>query len=153
MSRDFPQLRVRISPELKSKLEVAAFNNNRTLTAEIEYRLQKSFDVDKYISDKPLNLRDPEIDSATLSISHDSELPAYKAHHSLQKNLNWSKSDIDKFREGVNCMMQMLEVMEDELPSDQMDQEVPTEKANEPSDDVKSKTTTKPKIDWTTFKL
>jgi hypothetical protein len=45
MSRDYPQLRVRISPELKYKLEAAALDNNRTLTAEIEHRLQQSFSM------------------------------------------------------------------------------------------------------------
>lgn len=44
MSRDHQQLRVRVPPELKDALDKAADENNRTLTAEIVYRLQQSFE-------------------------------------------------------------------------------------------------------------
>lgn len=42
MSRDNPQLRVRISPELKEELEDKAAKAGRTLTAEIVHRLEES---------------------------------------------------------------------------------------------------------------
>ncbi len=44
MSREHQQLRVRVPPELKDALDKAADENNRTLTAEIVYRLQQSFE-------------------------------------------------------------------------------------------------------------
>ncbi|MDD2341418.1 MAG: Arc family DNA-binding protein [Tolumonas sp.] len=44
MSREHQQLRVRVPPDLKDDLDKAAEHNNRTLTAEIVYRLQKSFE-------------------------------------------------------------------------------------------------------------
>ena len=44
MSREHPQLRVRVPPELKDRLEDMARSSGRTLTAEIVYRLQQSLD-------------------------------------------------------------------------------------------------------------
>ena len=43
MSREHPQLRVRIPPELKEQLELKAKDSARTLTAEIVNRLEMSF--------------------------------------------------------------------------------------------------------------
>lgn len=47
MSREHPQLRVRVPPELKEQLEDIARSSGRTLTAEIVYRLQRSIDEEK----------------------------------------------------------------------------------------------------------
>ncbi|MBO1563539.1 Arc family DNA-binding protein [Yersinia pseudotuberculosis] len=47
--RDDPQLRVRISQELKDALEKAADNNDRTLTAEITRRLRESLEREEVI--------------------------------------------------------------------------------------------------------
>lgn len=43
MSREDPQLRVRIPPELKEKIEDAAKSNARSMNAEIVHRLDASF--------------------------------------------------------------------------------------------------------------
>jgi len=43
MSRDEPQIRVRLEPGLKEMLMAAAKANNRTFTAEVETRLLNSF--------------------------------------------------------------------------------------------------------------
>ena len=47
MSREHPQLRVRVPPELKEQLEDMARSSGRTLTAEIVYRLQRSIEDDQ----------------------------------------------------------------------------------------------------------
>lgn len=47
MSREHPQLRVRVPPELKEQLEDMARSSGRTLTAEIVYRLQRSLDEEQ----------------------------------------------------------------------------------------------------------
>lgn len=44
MSRQHPQLHVRLDPSLKSRLEDEAWKNRRTLNAEIIARLEASFD-------------------------------------------------------------------------------------------------------------
>jgi predicted HicB family RNase H-like nuclease len=137
MARRDPQFNVRIPAELKQAIEDAAKENNRSINSEIVYRLQQSFDVNKYISDNPLNLRDPEIDKASISISHNSELPANEAPNLIPKNSNWSKRDIDKFKDSVNHMMKMLKIMNDDLQSEQ------SESADESNKDVKSKISTK----------
>ena len=41
--RDFPQMKIRLSPELKALIDDAAQANNRTLNAEITARLEASF--------------------------------------------------------------------------------------------------------------
>lgn len=43
MSREDPQFRVRLPSELKEKIELAAKDNNRSLNAEIVFRLDASF--------------------------------------------------------------------------------------------------------------
>lgn len=50
MSREHPQLRVRVPPELKDRLEDMARSSGRTLTAEIVYRLQQSLEHDQSCS-------------------------------------------------------------------------------------------------------
>jgi hypothetical protein len=60
MSREHPQLRIRIDPELKKKLEDAAHHNRRSFTAEVVERLEASFEP----SIRPLESSLPE-DHAT----------------------------------------------------------------------------------------
>lgn len=50
MSRDDLHFRLRIPPELKSKVQAAAKQNKRSMTAEIVSRLEESFDEDTYES-------------------------------------------------------------------------------------------------------
>ncbi len=44
MARNDPQMNLRVPVELKEKIEKAAFDNNRTITAEAISRLEKSFE-------------------------------------------------------------------------------------------------------------
>lgn len=44
MSRDDPQMKIRLPAELKTGVETAAKANNRTMNAEIVARLQQSFE-------------------------------------------------------------------------------------------------------------
>lgn len=44
MSRDDPQMKIRLPAELKAGVETAAKANNRTMNAEIVARLQQSFE-------------------------------------------------------------------------------------------------------------
>ena len=45
MSREHPQMRIRLAPELKELIEQAALENNRSLNAEITNRLEQSFNT------------------------------------------------------------------------------------------------------------
>ena len=45
MSREHPQMRIRLAPELKELIEQAALENNRSLNAEITHRLEQSFNT------------------------------------------------------------------------------------------------------------
>jgi len=47
MSRDFPQLKIRMSPEFKSKIEKSAKDNGRSINAEIINRLELSLIADQ----------------------------------------------------------------------------------------------------------
>jgi hypothetical protein len=70
MSREYPQLRVRIPPELKEDLEDRAAKANRTLTAEIVYRLQQSIEAED-AGMPPSNLtRDKLLKAITEAIKH-----------------------------------------------------------------------------------
>lgn len=43
MARNDPQMNLRVPMELKEKVEKAAYENGRTITAEAVYRLEESF--------------------------------------------------------------------------------------------------------------
>lgn len=43
MARNDPQMNLRVPVELKEQIEKAAFENNRTITAEAVSRLEQSF--------------------------------------------------------------------------------------------------------------
>ncbi|MCU4483566.1 Arc family DNA-binding protein [Acinetobacter ursingii] len=43
MARNDPQMNLRVPVDLKEKVEKAAFENGRTITAEAVYRLEQSF--------------------------------------------------------------------------------------------------------------
>jgi hypothetical protein len=44
-------LSLRTTPHMRAKLEAAASENGRSLTAEIEHRLERSFDEEAVLSD------------------------------------------------------------------------------------------------------
>jgi len=44
MARNDPQMNLRVPMELKERIEKAALDNGRTITAEAVYRLEQSFD-------------------------------------------------------------------------------------------------------------
>jgi len=44
MARNDPQMNLRVPMDLKEKIEKAAFDNGRTITAEAVYRLEQSFE-------------------------------------------------------------------------------------------------------------
>lgn len=46
MTRDFPQIKLRLSPELKKLVEDAAKKEGRSVNAEIVHRLQIGFETD-----------------------------------------------------------------------------------------------------------
>lgn len=47
MARNDPQMNLRVPMELKEKIEKAALDNGRTITAEAVYRLENSFASEK----------------------------------------------------------------------------------------------------------
>ncbi|EZQ10735.1 Arc family DNA-binding protein [Acinetobacter sp. Ver3] len=61
MARTDPQVNFRIPAELKDKLDEAAKNNGRTLTAELILRLETTFELDSLPEPtNPKNITDPE---------------------------------------------------------------------------------------------
>lgn len=66
MSREHQQLRIRVPPELKDALDESAAENNRTLTAEIVYRLQHSYPSEKL---EPKLVTEKEIQSKYFQIA------------------------------------------------------------------------------------
>jgi len=50
MSRTYPQMKIRLSPELKASIEESSKKNNRTLNAEITNRLEASFNDSNQIT-------------------------------------------------------------------------------------------------------
>lgn len=46
MARNDPQMNLRVPMELKEKIEKAALENGRTITAEAVHRLEKSFEIE-----------------------------------------------------------------------------------------------------------
>ncbi|MDH1086328.1 Arc family DNA-binding protein [Pantoea brenneri] len=57
MSREDPQFRIRLPVELKEKIEEAAKENNRSLNAEIVFRLDSSF-LDELPEDELISAKD-----------------------------------------------------------------------------------------------
>lgn len=51
MSRDYPQYKLRMSPELKDTVEELAKKNNRSMNAEIVARLERSIAQDESSSE------------------------------------------------------------------------------------------------------
>ena len=47
MNQTAPQMKIRLSPELKKEIEQSAKKNMRTLNAEIVSRLQLTYDLEK----------------------------------------------------------------------------------------------------------
>lgn len=56
MARNDPQMNLRVPMELKEKIEKAAFENGRTITAEAVYRLEQSFDSPLSFNPKDTNM-------------------------------------------------------------------------------------------------
>lgn len=59
MARNDPQMNLRVPVELKEKVEKAAFENGRTITAEAIYRLEKSFYVSFFRITKFDDMKEP----------------------------------------------------------------------------------------------
>ena len=53
MARNGPQMNLRVPMELKEKIEKAALDNGRTITAEAVYRLEQSFN-EKIIAEEEI---------------------------------------------------------------------------------------------------
>ena len=57
MARSDPQMNFRIPAELKEQLELAAKDNNRSLTAELINRLDESLNAVSYDSNKDIHAK------------------------------------------------------------------------------------------------
>lgn len=57
MARSDPQMNFRIPVELKEQLELAAKDNNRSLTAELINRLDESLNAVSYDSNKDIHAK------------------------------------------------------------------------------------------------
>ena len=55
MARSDPQMNFRIPVELKEQLELAAKDNNRSLTAELVHRLNESLDNTDHVTDSDIH--------------------------------------------------------------------------------------------------
>lgn len=56
MARNDPQMNLRVPMELKERIEKAALDNGRTITAEAVYRLEQSFDSPMVFDPQNVNL-------------------------------------------------------------------------------------------------
>ena len=70
MARTDPQVNFRIPAELKDKLDSAAKDNGRTLTAELILRLEMTFEQDNQVKD--LIERIEKLEEAIDSLEYDS---------------------------------------------------------------------------------
>lgn len=83
MSRDDPHFRLRIPEELKAQIEKSAATNNRSMTAEIVSRLERSFDVDGDWSNALENIDDAlkrisKLEDAVGDLQHATGLRDYR---------------------------------------------------------------------------
>lgn len=49
--REYPMMRIRVSPELKERIEQAAEADNRTLNSEICHQLEKAYGMKQVIKE------------------------------------------------------------------------------------------------------
>ncbi|WP_151869572.1 Arc family DNA-binding protein [Acinetobacter sp. TUM15509] len=56
MARNDPQMNLRVPMELKEKIEKAALDNGRTITAEAVYRLEQSFNEKNIVEEEVVAL-------------------------------------------------------------------------------------------------
>lgn len=135
-NRPYP---LRIPDEMRDYLQSEADKNNRSLHAEIVMRLQRSLpdnlDIPKEKFDRP---------SSSRSSSSKKILDVTKGSITARP-MQWDLDDLEKFKDSVDYMMKMLEIMKDDLPSDQAESE------DASNVDVKSKLSTKDHPDWGTF--
>jgi len=72
MARNDPQMNLRVPMELKEKIETAALNSGRTITAEAVIRLEQSFEPDFFRITKFNDLKEPaasiEIGAITIGL-------------------------------------------------------------------------------------
>ncbi|EDZ5087522.1 Arc family DNA-binding protein, partial [Salmonella enterica] len=75
MSREDPQMKVRLPADLKEKLEVAAKENKRSMNAEVVHRLKESFETLIHITykDSKDGLSDSNIWKRFLNLSEHSD--------------------------------------------------------------------------------
>lgn len=103
MSREDPQLRVRIPAELKETLEQKAQENKRTLTAEIVRRLEETIRQDDV-----LRSVDGFEDLADIyeDLCHDYE--ELTAKYEREYVLDWADSNKDALRTAVENLREVL---------------------------------------------
>lgn len=121
---------LRMPDEMRDYLQLEADKNNRSLNAEIVVRLQGTI---------PDNVEIPKESFARPSSSRamSNKKPMITKGVVAAKQIQWQLEDLEKFKDSVNYMMKMLEIMKDDLPSNQ------AESADESNNDVKSKLSTK----------
>lgn len=61
LTRDLAPFGVRMPPELKARIQAAAEASNRSMNAEIIYRLQMTFEMDDYVPKENVHTDSPEL--------------------------------------------------------------------------------------------
>ncbi|MBD2786562.1 Arc family DNA-binding protein [Xenorhabdus sp. DI] len=103
MSREDPQLRVRIPAELKETLEQKAKENKRTLTAEIVDRLEETTVQDSVIGNSD--------GFGRIAGDYESlcdEFEELKAKYERECALDWADSNKDELRHAVERLREIL---------------------------------------------
>ena len=85
MSREDPQVRVRLTPELKSMLMAAAKANSRTFNAEVSARLAASFNCETESKPTQVSAEFSSYAHELILISIRDELSALTAHLGVKR--------------------------------------------------------------------
>ncbi|EON4226461.1 Arc family DNA-binding protein [Escherichia coli] len=101
--RDDPQLRVRIPPELKNKLEEKARLNKRTLTAEIVDRLEATL-----LQDSCVESNTGYQDMASGFEEGWRQASEWQEKYTLEYGLVWADAHKDELRDAVEKLHNVL---------------------------------------------
>ncbi|WP_180881362.1 Arc family DNA-binding protein [Brucella sp. 191011898] len=86
MAKDDPHFRLRIPEDMKKRIEIAASENQRSINAEILYRLQTTLDMDEYV---------PEVNAHI-----ETEDEAFNRARSLLNEVDALLANANKLRKG-----------------------------------------------------
>lgn len=116
MSRSHPQVNFRIPPELKEKLEAAAMENKRSVTAELVARLEDTFLIEEAIQTIAPGMPLSEAGQLIVDLNEEREAAATElqelamAAHTKQLNeyFSYSEARLDKIESRIEYMIEQF---------------------------------------------